>query len=229
MPTAVSRAARTTGPSASDGIRSVGAGSVRAEATGAERWLRIGPPMTSHPVTSSHEFAAPTSIGLPAARDGSGPVYPDISAIGTAEQPIGFPPLTFGRTTGTAITARHGREDLPRRRWRAAIDQALGGDRSTHAFGDDALDDHDTFDTAGSDTDLVPGMYELSRFRRGTVDANMPAPAGRRGGGAGLEQPYSPRPGIDAGLCGNIRNGFGSGHFYTIRRAVTTSSGERLV
>ncbi len=95
-----------------------------------------------------------------------------------AEEPVGFAAFAFGRPARTAITTRHGGEDFSRRRGRAAVDQALRGDRSAHSFGDDALDDHDAFDTADPDADLVARADGLGGFGRDAIDADMSTSTG---------------------------------------------------
>src|SRR5690606_37372767 len=98
---------------------------------------------------------------------------PHGSTLVAAEQAIRFAPFPFGGATGPAIAPRHGCKHFLRGRRRAAVDQALGGDRRADPFGDDPLHDDDAFDAAYADTHLVAGPHRLSGFRGGSVDSDV--------------------------------------------------------
>jgi hypothetical protein len=135
---------------------------------------------------------------VPVATDAT---YPDNSDVGAPQQTVGFTAFPLSGPTGATVAARHDRENLSGRRRRAAIDQALRGDRRADALGDDALHNDDALDTTGANPDLVTRTNRLGRFGRNAVHANMPATAGFRGGGPGLEKTHRPRPRVHTGLC----------------------------
>lgn len=152
------------------------------------------------------------------------------SVAGPPLQTIGFPAIPLGGATGPAVTLWKGGEDFPRRRGWTAVDQALGGDRSTDPFGDHPFHDDDPLDPRAANADLVTRPHRLSRFGCRTIDTYMTPATRSRGSRSRLEQPHGPYPRVDPDLSRTvIRNSGSWTHPQAMRRAVTTSSADRLV
>ena len=113
--------------------------------------------------------------------------HPEAGSAGRPpEQLVDAAALAFGRTARAAVPGRHRNSLLARRRWRAVVDVACGGNRCADALGDDLLDDHDAFTCFAAQPRLVPGPYGMHGLDPDPVDPDVPGPAGNRRGRAVL-------------------------------------------
>ena len=130
----------------------------------------------------------------------SSPVFAAHPETGSAgrppEQLLDTPALTLGRTTRAAVTDGDRHSLLARRKRRAVVDVARGGNRCADPLGDDLLDDHDAFMSIAAQPHLVTGPHGMRGLDPDPVDPDVPGPAGNGRGRAGPGQPHRPDPAV---------------------------------
>jgi hypothetical protein len=100
------------------------------------------------------------------------------SAARTPEQLLDAPALAFGRTARAAVPDSHRDGLLARRKGRAVVDIASGGNRCADTLGDDLLDDHDAVTSLAAQPHLITGPYGMRGLDPDPVDPHVPGPAG---------------------------------------------------
>jgi hypothetical protein len=114
-------------------------------------------------------------------------------------QPIDHPTISLRRSPGRTVTDESGRAGILRRWPRAAVDDALGGDRRPRAAGNDAGDLQDSITTIDANGDHVAHAYLGSRFGDGSIHRHVAGAARLRGDATGLEGAHRPQPAIHPG------------------------------
>src|SRR5579862_870211 len=112
------------------------------------------------------------------------------------EQLLDTAALTLSRTARAAVAGSHHDGLLARRRGRAVVDIALGGNRCAGTLGDHPLDDHDVFAPFVMQPHLITGPYGMRGLDPYPVDPDVPGPAGTGRGRAGPGQPHRPDPAV---------------------------------
>jgi hypothetical protein len=112
------------------------------------------------------------------------------------EQFLDTPALALGRTACAAVAGSHRDSLLARRRGRAVVDIALGGNRCAGTLGDDPLDDHDALASFVTQPHLITGPHGVRGLDSYPVDPDVPGPAGAGRGRAGPGQPHRPDPAV---------------------------------
>ena len=112
------------------------------------------------------------------------------------EQFLDTPALALGRTARAAVAGSHHDSLLARRKGRALVDIALGGNRCADTLGDHPLDDHDVFAPFVMQPHLITGPDGVRGLDPYPVDPDVPGPAGTRRGRTGPGQPHRPDPAV---------------------------------
>jgi hypothetical protein len=113
-----------------------------------------------------------------------------------AEQLLDTSALALGRAARAAVAGSHRHSLLARRRGRAVVDIAPGGNRGADTLGDDLLDDHDALASLVAQPYLITGPYGMSGLDPHPVDPDVPGPAGTGRGRTGPGQPHRPEPAV---------------------------------
>jgi hypothetical protein len=111
-------------------------------------------------------------------------------------QLLDTPALALGRTARAAVPDSHRDSLLARRRRRAVVDVARGGNRCADTLGDNLLDDHDAVTSFAAQPHLITGPYGMRGLDADPVDPDVPSPAGNGRGRAGPGQPHRPDPAV---------------------------------
>jgi hypothetical protein len=123
--------------------------------------------------------------------------HPETGSAGRPpKQLLDTPALALGRTARAAIPGSHRDSLLARRRGRAVVDVAPGGNRCADTLGDDLLDDHDAFISFAAQPHLVSGPHGVRGLDPDPVDPDVPGPAGNGCSRAGPGQPHRPDPAV---------------------------------
>jgi len=127
----------------------------------------------------------------------SGAAHSETGSAGrTPEQLLDTPALALGRTARAAVAGSHHDSLLARRRGRAVVDIAPGGNRCAGALGDHPLDHHDVFASFVMQPHLITGPYGVRGLDPYPVDPDVPGPAGTGRGRTGPGQPHRPDPAV---------------------------------
>src|SRR5271170_5038891 len=113
-----------------------------------------------------------------------------------AEQLLDTSALALGRTARAAVAGSHHHSLLARRRGRAVVDIAPGGNRGADTLGDDLLDDHDALASLVVQPHFITGPYGMGGLDPHPVDPDVPGPAGTGRGRTGPGQPHRPDPAV---------------------------------
>src|SRR3981081_2562924 len=121
---------------------------------------------------------------------------PDRSAGRPPEQLLDTAALALGRTARAALADSDRDNLLARRRGRAGVDVALGGNRGAGPLGDAPRHDHDAFATSVAEPHLITGPDQMRGLDPRPVDPDVPGLAGTGRDRAGLGQPDRPEPAV---------------------------------
>ena len=124
----------------------------------------------------------------------------NISTLMKPLRSVDLTTISLRWAAGTSVT--HGEESLDGvvscgREW-AVIVEALGGGCGIDAFGDEFGDVDDSLELVDSRVHLIANSHRRGRLRRSAVDSHVSAGTGRGGAGAGLGDPHSVQPLVDA-------------------------------
>jgi hypothetical protein len=120
-------------------------------------------------------------------------------SVASAAHAVDLTTIAFRRATGAAIT--HGDrwlEQVAIGRRRTVILETLGRGRGIDSFRDEPGDVDDSLALVDADFDMIADSHHRRRLRGRSVDAHVAAATGRGGTLAGLGDPHSLQPLVDA-------------------------------